>query len=53
MPIVNKRNRDQKKLSPLPWNYLFKTGSVNDEEFSVILVIRKILLQFETSFNQL
>jgi hypothetical protein len=24
MPIVNKRNGDQKKLSPLPWNYLFK-----------------------------
>jgi hypothetical protein len=23
MPIVYKRNGDQKKLSPLPWNYLF------------------------------
>jgi hypothetical protein len=27
MLIVNKRNRDQKELSPLPWNYLFKYDS--------------------------
>jgi hypothetical protein len=26
IPIENKRNGDQKKLSPLPWNYLFKVG---------------------------
>jgi hypothetical protein len=25
MPIVNKRNRDQKKLSPLPWNHPLKS----------------------------
>jgi hypothetical protein len=25
MLIVNKSNRDQKKLSPLAWNYPFKT----------------------------
>jgi hypothetical protein len=29
MPIVNKRKGDQKRLSPLPWNLLFKLSKLS------------------------